>query len=147
MFDAGNVDLPTMRVQRIPGRPMLAIVIDDSRASRDVLRRMLVAEGFHVVEAGNGQEGLDTLAAQGGAALVVTDGHMPVLDGLGLARALRADPSWDETRLLLATEETDLHAIAEALEAGADDFLMKPVDADGLHEKLVSLRLLRAGAA
>lgn len=126
---------------------MLAIVVDDSRAIRSILRRSLVSLGFHVVEAANGQEGLDALIAQGGAELMLVDWNMPVMDGIAMVREVRADHGWDATRLVMVTSEADIARVTDALEAGADEYLMKPFDEEALRDKLAIVGLIREPAA
>jgi two-component system chemotaxis response regulator CheY len=126
---------------------MLAIVIDDSRVVRMILRKSLVSHGFHVIEASNGQEGLDALVSQGSVDLILVDWNMPIMDGISFVSTVRSDHSWDNTRILMVTSEADISRVTQALEAGADEYLMKPFDEDALREKLQILGVGRASVA
>ena len=122
---------------------MRSLVIDDSRATRAVLRRLLATLGFHdVAEAGDGRAALDWLDANGPVDLALVDWNMPVLDGLGVVRAVRTRPDYDRMRLVMVTTESDAQHMLAALEAGADDYAMKPFTADVIREKLQLLDLV-----
>lgn len=121
---------------------MKALVVDDSRAMRAAMRRLLTELGFDVVEAGDGQQALDLLAdtaAEVDVALV--DWHMPHVDGLTLIRTMQDDREMFRIRTMMVTAETDVRRVMEALRAGADEYLMKPVTRDALAEKLQLLGL------
>ena len=107
---------------------MRALVVDDSRAMRTAMRRMMEGFGFDVLEAGDGQQALDVLD-HGTAATVdiaLIDWHMPVMDGLTLVAAMQDDPELFRIRKMMVTAETDVRRIMEALRAGADEYMMKP---------------------
>lgn len=115
---------------------MRAIVVDDSRVMRTILRRMLEAAGFQVLEAGDGQAALALLREQGGADLVFIDWNMPVMNGFELLREIRRQSGYDGMRLMMVTTETEIEHVAKALEAGANEYLMKPFTANMVREKL-----------
>lgn len=115
---------------------MRALVIDDSRAMRAILRQMLRQIGFEVVEAGNGQEGLDRLKEADRPDVALVDLNMPVLSGFEFVKAVRADPRFDGLRLMMVTTETEVEQVAGALKAGADEYVMKPFDRAVIVEKL-----------
>ncbi len=116
---------------------MRALVVDDSRAMRTVLRRMLQELGFDVLEAGDGAQALDVLAGASHAVdVALIDWHMPEMDGLELVSRLQDDPSLFRMRKMMVTAETDMRRVMEALRAGADEYLMKPVTREALVEKL-----------
>ena len=127
---------------------MLALVVDDSRAVRSTLRRMLNKVGFDVVEAGHGREALDTLnGSEQVPDLALVDWNMPELDGLGLVKALRQERRYAELPVMMVTAETDSAQMARALMAGADEYAMKPLDQEALVEKLALLGFDDAVAA
>jgi two-component system, chemotaxis family, chemotaxis protein CheY len=127
---------------------MRALVVDDSRAMRAAMRRLMTDLGFEVTEAGNGQEALDLLAEQAPAIdLALIDWHMPVMDGITLVRAMQDDPTTFRIRTMMVTAETDIRRVLEALRAGADEYLMKPVTRDALVEKLQILGFVTAEVA
>lgn len=116
---------------------MKALVVDDSRAMRAAMRRLLTELGFDVVEAGDGQQALDLLAdAAAEVDVALVDWHMPHVDGLTLIRTMQDDREMFRIRTMMVTAETDVRRVMEALRAGADEYLMKPVTRDALAEKL-----------
>jgi two-component system, chemotaxis family, chemotaxis protein CheY len=117
------------------------LVIDDSRAIRAVLRRMLVEMGFEVAEAGNGREALAVLAGDR-PDLCLVDWNMPEMDGLSFVQAVRADAAFAEMPLLMVTTESEMERVIEALTAGANEYLMKPFTKDALEAKLELLGVL-----
>jgi len=118
-----------------------ALVIDDSRAMRMILAKMLRELGFEVSEAGHGQEGLERLRSQSNVDLVTVDWNMPVMNGLEFVTAVRADHANDSTQLMMVTTETELHQISKALESGANEYVMKPFTRDVIEDKLRLLKL------
>ncbi len=124
---------------------MRALVVDDSRAIRSVISRMLREMGYSVTEAGNGREALDQLAATGGCPdVALLDWNMPVMDGFTLLGELRKDPSYASMRIMMVTTETEIDRMQAALAAGADEYLMKPFTPDALRDKLGILGLSQA---
>lgn len=124
---------------------MRALVVDDSRAIRSVISRMLREMGYSVVEAGNGQEALDQLAAVGFVPdLALLDWNMPVMDGFTLLTALRADAKYSSMRIMMVTTETEMDRMQAALVAGANEYLMKPFTPDALRDKLGLMGLAQA---
>ena len=124
--------------------PPRALVVDDSRATRTMLRRILAQLGYdETAEAGDGQQGLAQLEANGGVELVLVDWNMPVMDGYEFVRAVRADTKWDAVKLVMVTTESEPTHVQQALAAGADEYVMKPFSADVLREKLGLLGLGR----
>ena len=116
---------------------MKAIVIDDSRAIRMVIRNILREVGFEVLEAGNGREALEVLEESGDVDLALVDWNMPEMNGLEFVKALRANQEYKDLPVCMVTTETEMSRMVEALEAGANDYLMKPFAKDALLEKLV----------
>jgi two-component system chemotaxis response regulator CheY len=122
---------------------MRALIVDDSRFVRVVLRGMLEERGFECAEAGEGQAGLDQLHAGVPFDLALVDWNMPVMDGLEMLKQLRAE-GFPEMRVLMVTTEAENDFIIRALDAGADEYLMKPFDEEALSEKLAMLGLVEA---
>jgi two-component system chemotaxis response regulator CheY len=120
---------------------MRALIVDDSRFVRSFLRRMLEQKGIECEEAADGQAGIDRL--HGGACfdLALVDWNMPVMDGLEMLQTLRAQGYLD-TRVMMVTTEAEDDYIVRALDAGADEYLMKPFDEEALMEKLAMLGLV-----
>jgi two-component system chemotaxis response regulator CheY len=115
---------------------MRALVIDDSRTVRAIIGKILRDEGLEVVEASDGQEGLERLRRPPGVELVLVDWNMPVMDGLDFIRAVRADHAYDAVRIVMVTTETEQGQVIRALDAGADEYVMKPFTRDILVAKL-----------
>lgn len=116
---------------------MLALIIDDSRAMRRVLRRIVQPLGFSILEAEHGQDGLDQLAHHNNAVdLILVDWNMPVMDGLQFVKALRADKTIPRINVVMVTTETEPAQMARALMAGVDEFVMKPFTPEILMGKL-----------
>lgn len=116
---------------------MHALIIDDSRAMRRILRRIIEPFGFSVLEAEHGQDGLNQLQQHGNAVdLILVDWNMPVMDGLQFVNALRSDKTIPHISVVMVTTETEPAQMARALMAGVDEFVMKPFTAEVLIEKL-----------
>jgi two-component system, chemotaxis family, chemotaxis protein CheY len=113
-----------------------ALLVDDSRFVRNYLRSVLVARGVDCVEAADGREGLESLRDEGPFAVALVDWNMPVMSGFEMLRAARADPGYDGTRIVMVTTEAENDHIEAALLAGADEYLVKPFDEEGLLDKL-----------
>ncbi len=116
---------------------MLALIIDDSRAMRRILRRIVEPLGFSVIEAEHGQDGLNQLAQHShNVDLILVDWNMPVMDGLTFVQTLRANKTIPHISVVMVTTETEPAQMARALMAGVDEFVMKPFTAEILIEKL-----------
>src|SRR6201996_8563067 len=113
----------------------LCLVVDDSRVVRKVARRILEELGFGVAEASDGAEGL---AWCRGAMpdVVLLDWNMPGMDGLEFLRRLREEPGGKAPKVVFCSVENDLDRIRQALDAGADEYIMKPFDGDIVASKL-----------
>lgn len=121
-----------------------AIIVDDSRAMRMILRRTLTELGYAAAEAGNGQEALALLDQQGAdVALMLVDWNMPIMCGLELVKAVRADERYAGITLVMVTTETEIDHISQALEAGANEYVMKPFTKEVLEDKLRSMNLIQ----
>jgi two-component system chemotaxis response regulator CheY len=121
-----------------------AIVVDDSRAMRMLMARLLKDIGFAVDEAGDGSEALDRLRERLSVEpvkLALIDWNMPEMSGIELVEAVRADPAFASLRIVMVTTETELSQVTRALEAGADEYLMKPFTRDDVIGKLDLLGL------
>ncbi len=115
---------------------MLALVIDDSRAVRLLVGNILREQGFEVVTAGHGQEGLEKLKENPDVRLVLVDWNMPIMDGLEFIQAVRRVRTWDEVQLVMVTTETESEQVQRAISAGANEYVMKPFTAEVLVAKL-----------
>ena len=123
---------------------MQAIVVDDSRAMRMLMGRLLKDIGFEVDEAGDGCQALVRLRerlAENPVQLALVDWNMPEMSGIELVEAVRADPAFAALRIVMVTTETELSQVSRAIEAGADEYLMKPFTRDDVLGKLELLGL------
>lgn len=120
---------------------MKALVVDDSKAIRSIIGKHLKALGFEVVEADSGIDALVALKKMGGADIALLDWNMPEMDGFEFLRRVRADAEFSELRVMMVTTESEMTQVARALEAGANEYLMKPFTKEALYEKLVLLGL------
>jgi two-component system chemotaxis response regulator CheY len=118
-------------------------VVDDSGVVRRVARRILEKHGFQVREAADGAEALLACRAEM-PRFVLLDRNMPVLDGIGFLRALRAEYGPDDPVVIMCTTEAAMDRILEGLDAGAQEYVMKPFDEDILLAKLAQVGLLAA---
>lgn len=119
----------------------VCLVVDDSRVVRKVARRILEAHGFEVVEAGDGQQALDTCKTQM-PDCVLLDWNMPVMDGLEFLRRLRTEYGPEKPPVVFCTTETEMSSIELAITSGAQEYIMKPFDEEILVGKFEQVGLL-----
>jgi two-component system, chemotaxis family, chemotaxis protein CheY len=117
------------------------LIVDDSRVIRKVARQICEVLGYSCQEAENGQTALDSCKASL-PQLILLDWNMPVMNGLDFLRAMRQLPGGDSPSVVFCTTENDLGHIQEALGAGANEYIMKPFDADIIRSKLEQLGLI-----
>jgi len=122
---------------------MRALIVDDSRFVRGHLCGLLEEKGIECAEAADGQAGMDQLNSGMPFDLVLIDWNMPVMNGLEMLKRLRTE-GFDNLRVLMVTTEAENDFILRALDAGADEYLMKPFDDEALTEKLAMLGLVEA---
>ena len=120
---------------------MRALIVDDSRAMRSLLRNIMRELGFEVTEAANGLEGLDRLQEDPHVDVALVDWNMPVMDGLEVVKAMRRHRQLAEIKVMMVTAENDMAKMARALMVGADEYAMKPLTRDAIIEKLELLGL------
>jgi two-component system chemotaxis response regulator CheY len=126
---------------------MRAMVIDDSRAMRMILKRIVTKLNFEAVEAGDGREALDLLAGMDEVPeLALIDWNMPNMNGLEFVTNVRADPRLREMTLVMVTTESEQSQIVRALAAGAHEYVIKPFTEGAMIEKLALLGLVPTGA-
>ena len=120
---------------------MNALIVDDSRAMRLVLRQMLASLGFEVAEARHGREALTYLQMNPTTPVALVDWNMPEMNGLELVLAIRADAELAGVKVMMVTTETEMAHMQRALEAGADEYVMKPFSLEIIADKLRLLGL------
>ncbi len=121
---------------------MRALIVDDSQTMRAILRAILKRAGFEVREAVNGKEALGGLGPPGEFRVAFVDWKMPEMDGFEFVRAVRADSRYADLSLVMLTSETEVSQVALALEAGANEYVMKPFTREILLDKLGLLGIL-----
>lgn len=105
------------------------LIIDDSDTVRAQLRKDLIAQGFDVLEAGNGLEGLEVVAAEGEKiGLIICDVNMPKLDGLAMCRELRDRPGTPKIPIVMLTTQTGAEMKADGKKAGVTAWVVKPYE-------------------
>jgi two-component system chemotaxis response regulator CheY len=121
---------------------MRALVIDDSRAMRAILKQSLRPLHCEVVEAGNGREALERITSDASPFdLALVDWNMPEMNGFEFVQAVRADRRHDAMRIMMVTTETEMDRVAMALDAGANEYVMKPFSSEVIADKLGMLGL------
>ncbi|HSB54584.1 MAG TPA: response regulator [Gemmatimonadales bacterium] len=115
---------------------MRALVVDDSRAIRSIIGKTVKELGFEVLEAGHGREALERLAGAGRVDLILVDWNMPEMNGYDFLVAARQSPDWKDTVIMMVTTETEMSQMQRALDAGANEYVMKPFTREALREKL-----------
>ncbi|MEJ2578033.1 MAG: response regulator [Kineosporiaceae bacterium] len=123
---------------------MLALVVDDSRAMRSILTRLLGGLGFDVAQAGDGAEALAVLDAGTRPEVILVDWNMPVMDGLTFIKNVRAREDLRDISLMMVTTESEQGQIVRALAAGAHEYVIKPFTDEVIAEKLALLGLVAA---
>jgi two-component system chemotaxis response regulator CheY len=117
------------------------LVVDDSKVIRKVARRILEELNFDIVEAEDGQQALNRCQERM-PDVVLLDWNMPVMDGLSFLRRLRGTAGGDAPIVVFCTTENDIAHIRAALEAGANEYIMKPFDRDIIEAKFTQVGLM-----
>lgn len=112
------------------------LLVDDSRAVRLLGKRIVNPLGFEILEAENGEEALRVCDANPDLDAILLDWNMPVMDGLQFLKALRARTGEKQPIVVMCTTENDMVRIVEAMQAGANEYIMKPFTEDIVREKL-----------
>jgi two-component system, chemotaxis family, chemotaxis protein CheY len=122
---------------------MRALVIDDSRTVRIIIGQTLRELGMEVLEAANGSEALDQIKENPDVELMLVDWNMPKMNGIDFIRAVRSQPAFDSARILMVTSEAQSDHVTEAIQAGANEYLMKPFSKEVLVAKLNMLDVIQ----
>ncbi|MCG2578177.1 EAL domain-containing protein [Dechloromonas sp. XY25] len=132
-----ELDEPSPALPKLREDAPVVLVADDDRSTRSALRHALYRSGFRVAEAGDGSEVLDWLEYNTADAILM-DALMPVMDGFDACAALKRHPRWKDIPILMITALEDRQSIERAFEAGASDFIPKPI-----HLSVVNQRVRR----
>jgi two-component system chemotaxis response regulator CheY len=119
-----------------------ALIVDDSRATRSIIGKILQEIGFDTFEAGHGKEGLDRLKEFGCPDIVLVESNMPEMNGDDFVCAARATPEYSNVPLMMVTSETQISQMARALEAGANEYVMKPFTKEVIADKITILGVM-----
>ena len=119
------------------------LVVDDSSVVRKIARRILEEMAFEVVEAEDGEQALE-ICQRGLPDAVLLDWNMPVMDGYDFLGRLRRLPGGEEPKVVFCTTENDIDHISRALNAGANEYIMKPFDKDIVSAKFQEVGLIQA---
>jgi two-component system chemotaxis response regulator CheY len=120
---------------------MRALIVDDSRFVRGYLRGLLEEKGIECDEAADGHAGIERLHCEEPFDLALVDWNMPVMNGLDMLKMLRSQ-GYKGMKVMMVTTEAENDFILRALDAGADEYLMKPFDDEALTKKLAMLGLV-----
>lgn len=118
------------------------LLVDDSRAVRMAAKRVLAAFPLEVLEADNGEAALRVLRENPPVDAVLLDWNMPLMDGMTFLKAVRADAKLSQPQIVMCTTENELHRIIEAIQHGADEYIMKPFTEDIIRDKLQGTGIL-----
>lgn len=122
------------------------LVVDDSRVVRKVARRIVEELGFQCEEAEDGQVAYDSCAKSMPDAILL-DWNMPVMSGIEFLEKLREMENGDKPMVVLCTTENDISYIQRAIQAGANEYIMKPFDSDIIESKFIQVGLLEQKSA
>ncbi len=125
-----------MQAQRI-------LIVDDNETNRDILEARLTAHGYEVLHAGDGEEALAAAKAHR-PDLILLDVMMPKLDGFEVCRRLKSDPAMSFVPIILVTAKAESKDVVDGLDAGADEYLTKPIDQKALVARVKALLRLKA---
>ncbi|MGD0281743.1 MAG: response regulator [Dissulfurispiraceae bacterium] len=114
---------------------MKLLIVDDDKTTRKLLGLYLKSKGYEVVPAENGLDALEKIGTEN-INLVVTDMNMPYMDGIELTKTLRSDINFRNIPIIMVTTEADDDEKKKAFDAGVDDYLIKPTNADAISESI-----------
>lgn len=120
---------------------MRVLIIDDSGAMRKILSGIMSGLHFDTIEAEDGQDAYEQLEQMDVPELALVDWNMPRMSGIEFVEKVRQDSKYDEMRMMMVTVEAELDNIVRAIEAGADEYVMKPFTQEVIVEKLGILGL------
>ncbi|MCS7150220.1 MAG: response regulator [Caldimicrobium sp.] len=113
-----------------------ALVVDDSKAIRQIERKYLEELGFYVLEAENGEEALQILKENSDLDLILLDWHMPIMNGYEFLKKMRENSAYSHIKVMMVTTENQQKSVIDAIMAGANEYLMKPFDKEMLETKI-----------
>jgi len=123
----------------MPATPSAAasvLIVEDDELTASLLKFLLERERYSVHLAADGRAGLDYIQQHAPTSVVLMDVMLPYVDGFELLRALRANAAWHDTRVIMLSARSQGSDIARALDAGADDYLIKPFKPEELFARI-----------
>lgn len=118
------------------------LLVDDANTVRMICRKIVQTCGFEVVEAEDGQQALERVREHPDIDVVLLDWNMPVMDGLTFLKKLREEPLATQPQVVMCTTENEMERILEAMQAGANEYIMKPFTEDIVREKFEEIGVL-----
>jgi two-component system chemotaxis response regulator CheY len=118
------------------------LIVDDSKAIRTAIRQIVEPLGFQVCEAADGEEALAHCSRNGLPDGILLDIDMPVMDGLSFLKVIRQNRRFDGSSVVMCTTHNSMEKVSEAIESGANEYVMKPFDEDIIRSKLQAVGLL-----
>ena len=116
---------------------MRIMLVDDSSTMRRIQRTQITNLGVpDIIEAENGEDAWNKLAAAMPVDLIMLDWNMPVMDGFSFLKKVREDPVYKQVKIIMCTSESEKSRVVEALKAGANNYIVKPFTPEALKEKL-----------
>ena len=125
----------------VEGPMKTCLIVDDSKVIRMVARRILEGLSFAISEAADGQKAIEVCQARMPDAILL-DWNMPIMNGIDFLRALRKMDGGANPVVVFCTTENDISHIQEAIQAGANEYIMKPFDSDIIQAKFSQVGLL-----
>jgi two-component system, chemotaxis family, chemotaxis protein CheY len=123
---------------------MKALIVDDSRAMRLIIGKILTEIGFEIIEAKDGAEAMKYFDGAGQVDLALVDWNLPNMNGLELITYIRSNPLNNDICVIMCTSETEKSRVTDALNAGANEYVMKPFTRDVMLAKLELLGMVRS---
>ena len=123
--------------------PLTVLLVEDTEDNRFMMRRLLEMAGYHVIEAMNGEEAVK-LAKAGSPRLILMDLSLPVIDGLAATRLIRKLPELKSVPIIAVSAHDTSDFQSEAIEAGCNSYVTKPIDFNELEELIAQLLQNRA---
>lgn len=114
------------------------LIVDDAKTMRSYMSMILKEAGYDVIQASDGLEGF-RLVCEAKPDLVLLDIEMPLMDGLECCRKIKQDAAYEDIRVIMVTTLSQYAKIREAFKAGADDYIVKPIDPNELRDKVQEL--------
>src|ERR1700720_2265356 len=124
-------------------KPPRILIVDDNETNRDILQTRLAAHGYDLKQAGDGEEAL-AAAKTHLPDLILLDVMMPKIDGIEVARRLKTDPQLPFMPIILVTAKADSKDVVAGLNAGADEYLTKPIDQPALVARVKSVLRIKS---